>query len=210
MRRSQKFAATALAGTLLSTALGVAGAAAETATSDGVATTAETTTDVELTIESGALEITAPTDTAAIDLGSVTTGDLLAGTYQTTASATPGNGSFGEMVVVDNRGELVANWTVTAWGTDLTTGTATEPETIEKADVVYTATTVSVDEGVGVATPTAGTLDTTATIVYAGSSDPLVEVSGINQVSWQPQLTFTFDANLVSGTYTGSIYHDLT
>lgn len=208
MRR--KIAATALAATVLATVLGAAGAQAETAVSDGTNTTAETTTDVQLVVESGTLQITAPTDTTAIDLGSVTTGSLLSGTYTTTASATPGSGSFGEMVVVDNRGELVANWTVKAWGTNLSTGGASEPETIEAADVVYTALSTSVDVGVGVATPTAGDLSTGATMVYAGSSDPLVTVAGVNEVSWQPQLTFTFDDNLVAGTYTGSIYHDLT
>ncbi len=143
---------------------------------------------------SGSLGITLPAST--VDLGSVTAGSV---------SFTP---SLGTVTVTDSRAAIVAAWTATATGThfDLQ-DVGADPANVANHRVANTAITYtavpSVGSGIGVATPTVGTLASgLATVVFAGS--------GSNTVSWNPTLGFTLLATQSAGTYAGTITHSVS
>ena len=141
-------------------------------------------------INAGGLAISAP---ASASLGSVGSGgSSLAG-------------QLGQVQVTDTRALLVATWTATVGSTAFTTGTATAPETVTKANIAYnsgTGTAGATD--VGVFTPGSATdltMDKTAGSWTAGT--------GNNQVSWNPTLTFTLRTDQVAGTYSGTVTHSV-
>ncbi len=151
-------------------------------------------TDATFTITAaGSLSITPPAST--VDLGSVSSG---------TTSFTP---SLGTVTVTDGRAAPVATWTATATGThfDLQ-GAGADPANVTTHRVANTAITYtavpSVTSGVGVATPTAGTLAVGATVAFAGN--------GSNSVTWNPTLTMTLLPGQAAGTYAGTITHSVS
>lgn len=145
----------------------------------------------------GTLGISVPagTEGSPADLGSTAAGSL---------SFAP---SLGAVTVTDDRAALVANWTATATGTDFDLQTAgATPATdvnqrVAKAAITYAAVP-SVTTGTGVATPTAGTLATGATVAYVGS--------GSNEVTWNPTLTMVLLPTQVAGTYKGTVTHSVS
>ncbi|MBW3620202.1 MAG: hypothetical protein KY461_08155 [Actinobacteria bacterium] len=194
MRRSQKFAATALAGTLLATALGAAGAAAATGSTDSTLTLTS----------SGALTISVPDSSAGpISLGSTAVPAAL-GTY--TAAA----GTFGNVTVTDQRAGTLG-WVATATGTDfcidadpVLAGTQCSSDTnlvIPALSVLYAPGAPSVDLGtLSLTVPVDGTLAGGATVTYTGT--------GNSSVTWSPAMTFTLTATQVAGTYAGTVTHE--
>lgn len=195
MRSARKIAAAALAGTLLATVFGVAGATADTGT-----------TDATLTLtSSGTLNVTVPdSSTSPVSLGS-TAVPAAASTY--TAAA----GTFGAVTVTDGRAGTLG-WVATATGTafcidsdSATTGVqcATDVnQTIPAASVLYTPGAPTVDLGtLSLVAPVAGTLAVGSTVTYTGT--------GNSDVTWSPKLDFTLTAMQVAGTYRGTITHNV-
>lgn len=153
-------------------------------------TQAATTDDSTVTFElaGGGLNVTAP---ASTDLGAAAT----------TASVVSGN--LGDVTVTDDRGLLVAAWTVTAVSTDFTTGAGSADETVPATNVTYTP---------GLATGTAVTVPTPGLL---GGALPLPVVTGTgvgnNTATWDPTLSISLAGTSgVAGTYTGTITHSVS
>jgi len=146
-------------------------------------------TDATFDIASGGLAISAP---ASANLGSVGSG------------AAGLTGQLGQVRVTDTRGLLTATWTGTVGSTAFTTGTATDPEKVTKANIAYNSGTGTArGTDVGAFTPgTAADLAADATSgIWAGT--------GNNQVDWNPTLTLTLRPDQVAGTYTGTVTHSV-
>ncbi len=144
-------------------------------------------TTVTFTLTSGSIAISAPSTTQ--DLG--------------TTGITPGNttsAAFDDAVsVTDNRGDLVAAWTVQVTATDFT-GDVTG-ETISKAQANYSSGAVTSSAGL-VVTPTIGaTMAIASTLVGAGT--------GSNTASWTPTVGITVPVGAVADDYTGTVTHSL-
>lgn len=145
----------------------------------------------------GSLSISQPVGTALspLDLGSVAAGNVLF------------SPSLGAVTVTDTRANVIATWTATATGTHFDNqDPAATPATdvnhrVANTAITYTAVP-SVTVGVGVATPTAGTLAAGATVAFAGS--------GSNTVTWNPTLAFTLLVSQAAGTYEGTITHSVS
>lgn len=152
-------------------------------------------TDATFEITAGTLDITVPAST--VNLGSVN-----AGLNQLV-------GDLGTVEVVDNRGLLAAIWTASAQTTAFTTGTA-DPvsETVPAASIAYAATAQASSGGGGTAVfafPGASALsDTLATPVAS-----LALGVGVNEASWNAQLTFTLLPTQVAGVYEGTVTHSV-
>ena len=144
-------------------------------------------TTVTFAISGGAIAISAPTTEQ--DLG--------------TAGMAPGSTTSaqfgGPVTVTDNRGDLVANWTVNVSATDFT-GT-TDGKVISKAQANYLSGLVTASTGL-VVTPTLGaTMAVNSTLVGVGV--------GSNTASWTPTVGITVPVGAVADTYTGTITHSL-
>ncbi|MBA2529384.1 MAG: hypothetical protein H0V19_05380 [Euzebyales bacterium] len=147
-------------------------------------------TNATFAIDSGGLAISAP---ASANLGSVGSGGSSVA------------GQMGQVRVTDTRGLLVATWTATVGSTPFTSGTATDPERVTKANIAYNSGTGTArGSDVGVFTPgLANDLSTNAT---AGAWTAGV---GNNEVNWNPTLTFTLRPDQVAGTYSGTVTHSV-
>src|SRR4051794_17434507 len=111
MRTRLRFAAVSLAAAITTVGMGMLAPAAHAAAGDTIAT---------FTISGGTLTISVPNST--VNLGTVAAGSLAA------------SGSLGSTTVTDQRGALVAAWTVTVTSTDFTTGGGTTPEKVTNAN----------------------------------------------------------------------------
>lgn len=181
---TSKFTAGAAAtGLTVAGLIGTAGPAHAALTGDTTAT---------FVITAGVLSITVPASTVALATGTVNTG----------AAST--NAQLGSVAVADARGLLVNSWTTTASTTVFTTGTATAPETVAKANIAYSSGTATSSTGLGAFVP--GTL---ATMSVAGTGASWAGLAGNNTAAWNPTLTFTLLASQVAGTYTGTITHSV-
>ena len=158
----------------------------------GRAEAADTPATFSIT-SAGTLSISAPV--ASVNLGSVAAG---------TTTFSP---SLGTVTVTDSRASVIAAWTATATGTHFDNqSVGATPATdvnhrVSNLGITYTAVP-SVSSGVGVATPTAGTLAVGGLVVFAGS--------GSNVVTWNPTLTFTLLPTQSAGTYAGTITHSVS
>lgn len=184
--RRLRIAAVAVAVTLTVGGLGaLAPVAAQAAPGDTAAT---------FTITGGTLTITVPAST--VNLGSVNAGALTA------------SGPLGNTTVTDNRGNLVATWTVTVTSTDFTTPCSPTPctpssnQTVTKANVSYNSGTASSTSGTGVFTPsTTGGV----TLATAGTGAAWTGGVGVNSATWNPTIKFTLLGSQVAGTYSGTL-----
>jgi hypothetical protein len=169
-----------LAAAITTVGMGVLAPAAHAAAGDTTAT---------FTITGGTLTITVPNSPVA--LSTVAAGSLTA------------SGSLGSTSVSDQRGALVAAWTVTVSSTDFlntTTGGTSAPEKVTKSNVSYLsgAATATTGTGTFTPTPTALSLSNPGTgAVWAGV--------GVNTASWNPTVAFILASNQVAGTYTGTL-----
>lgn len=122
---------------------------------------------------------------------------------------TPGGGSFsgslGPVTVTDNRGALVAKWTVSVSSTDFTTGAGTAAEVVPASAVAYVAGAPTLTGTSAIFVP-AGSLSLSATPAQIGAGTAV----GSNTAEWNPVLTFTIPQSAVAGTYTGTITHSVT
>lgn len=208
--KARKFIALALA-SLTALAVTALPAVAETGTTDGDLTTADTTTDTtfELTEATGAaLQITVPNEDATTLVHALGSTSL--------DSLTWNNVAFGSVTVTDTR-SLTVGWTATATGSnfciDQDTSTAAVDchatdlnQVVPAASIVYDPGTLSLVGGLGdlgdVSVNAAGSLATGAIVTYVGT--------GNSEITWDATLDFTFLATQVAGLYQGQIYHDVS
>jgi len=179
MRRRIRIAAVLSAAALTAGSIGLLAPAAHAATSGNTTAT--------FTIQGGALSITVPAST--VDLGTVAAGSLSA------------SGPLGDTSVSDQRGSLVATWTLTASSTNFTTGGGSANETVANTNVSYLAgpSTSVAPALAGVFTPVPAV--TLGSPIAAGA----FAGSGVNTVHWNPTISFVLSANQTAGLYTGTI-----
>lgn len=148
-------------------------------------------TPVAFELEGGTLSITAPTDT--VDLGTVTVGTPTV------------SGELGTITVDDERADDGGDsWTVTVTATNFTTGEGSAAETIPASDITYDPGTPSDPVGSATYSPgDQGALSPTTPLTAMSTSDEV----GIGGVSWDPTITVHLPAQVVAGTYTGTITH---
>ncbi|MBV8690456.1 MAG: hypothetical protein JOZ37_03640 [Actinobacteria bacterium] len=152
-------------------------------------------TGATFTLTGGTLSITVPSSTA--NLGSVATG-----------TATTGS-TLGSTSVSDQRGALVASWTVSVTSTDFTTGAASANETVPKANVAYSSGLSTSSTGTGVFTP--GVIPS----LSASNVLPGAAWAGVsnNSAAWNPTVTVTLNNTngtaAVAGTYSGTIHQSV-
>lgn len=114
------------------------------------------------------------------------------------------SGRLGAVTVTDTRDIPGGTWTATVSSTDFTTGGATAPETIPNDSVGYSPGTVTSTTGGATFTPgTAGDLGSARTAFSASAS------TGFTSATWNPTITLTLPADVVAGTYTGTITHSV-
>ena len=186
----------------------VAGAAALATASSlalaGQAQAADTTAYFTIT-GVNSLAVSAPAPAGGVDLGSVTSTDLLAG-----GSPTVG-GSLGDVTVTDERGSLVASWTAKVTSSEFVhetanaDGTVAAEEKVTTANILYSSGLGTVT-GTGVFTPSVALpMNTPELLRNAGTFAGV----GANSVTWDPTLTITLLTSQVAGKYTGTITHSV-
>jgi hypothetical protein len=146
------------------------------------------------TITAGALAITVPASTVAINTGTVATG------------AATASGQLGSVTVADARGALVNSWTTSVDSTTfvLPGATPTSNETVAVNKIAYSSGAFTAHSGLGVFVP--GTLANGAVPGTAGS---YTGAAGNSSTTWNPTLTFTLLSSQVAGTYTGTVTHSV-
>lgn len=160
------------------------------------------TTPSTFTITGGSLSITVPDgSTTPINLGGYTLG--------TDTGMHISNAALGAVTVTDDRATLSGSWTVGVTSTDFVTGTgttATADRTIPAADIKYTPGSASAGINTSVTTYTpgsAGALDNTTSLTAMATTSEV----GSGGVTWNPTITVTLPAQVVAGTYSGTITH---
>lgn len=185
----------------------IVAAAATIAAGVSVAAPAGANTSAYFTITGGALSVSAPAPGGGVNLGSISSTNVLAGGSVTVA------GQLGNVTVTDTRGSLVAAWTATVSATDFVHtaagGTPAENEKVPKANIAYMATnlgqTLTGTTRTGVGTFVPGLAPSLATSSTAG----VWSGSGSNSVVWNPTLTLSLTQSQVAGRYDGVITHSV-
>ena len=174
MRR--RLAAVGLVAALTAGGMGLMAPPASAAPGDTITT---------FSITGGALTISVPAST--VNLGS------------TGAGSTTFSGQLGNTSVTDQRGALLAAWTVTVSSTDFVTGGASANETVAKAGISYSSGAASATTGTGAFVP--GVIPSLA----LATPGPTWAGVGVNSATWNPTLSFVLQGAQVAGTYTGTI-----
>jgi hypothetical protein len=143
-------------------------------------------------ITGGALNITVPASTVALNTGTVNAGAATAA------------GQLGSVTVADTRGALVNSWTTTVSSTTFVTGGASADETVAVANIAYSSGAATAHTGLGAFVP--GIL-VNGTVPGTGGSH--TGLAGNTSTTWNPTLTFTLLSSQVAGTYTGTITHSV-
>jgi len=146
-------------------------------------------TDTSFTVDAGTLTLATP-DSA--DLGTVTIG---------TAAV---SGQLGAITVTDDRGLASGAWTASVSSTSFTTGAGTPAETIPAANASYAAGGATATSGTGTFAPGAGGALNVAEPAFVAT-----DTTGTTSATWNPTITVTLPAAVVSGTYTGTITHSV-
>jgi hypothetical protein len=167
--------------------IAIAAAAGLVAAAALPASAADTT--VTFSITTAGLTISAP---GSASLGSVASG------------ATSISGQIGPVTVTDLRGALNATWTATVTGTDFTTGGGTPAETIPVINVSYSPGPATSTTGTATFTPGAGGIINVPRTAFTATA-----ITGNNTATWNPTLTVTIPSAAVSGTYTGTVTHEV-
>ncbi|NMN97461.1 hypothetical protein [Antrihabitans stalactiti] len=146
------------------------------------------TTIVTIGVQAGALSISAP---AAASL---------------TLNGLSYSGQTGNVIVTDQRGQLLATWTATASLSDFVNGTSTVPA----SNVSYTNLVASIPSGgllpltVVVFTPLLSMSNSAAPVAVGTSA------LGSNNAQWNPTLTVPANLFLASGSYTANLVHSVS
>jgi hypothetical protein len=154
------------------------------------------TTTTTFTLTGAGLSISAPASanlSASTNIGSVSLGSAL-----------------GTVTVTDARGGLLGSWTAAVSSTDFVTNAQSSSNTITKANVSYWSGVATVTAG-QVAVPVGQQL-TALNAVALSSQQNAVLTSGVTGnavVTWNPTLSITVPADVVAGTYTGTITHSV-
>jgi hypothetical protein len=160
----------------------------------GLASSAQAATSgstiATFSITGGALSITVPASTVALNTGTVNAGAATAA------------GQLGPVTVTDTRGLLINSWTTSVSSTAFVTGTSTVNETVAVANIAYTSGPATAQSGLGLFVPTLVPTALGADASYAGAA-------GNSSTTWDPTLTFTLLSSQVAGTYTGTITHSV-
>lgn len=157
----------------------------------GAATAATGSTTATFALTGGALSITVPASTVALNTGVVSAGAATAA------------GLLGPVTVTDGRGQLLNSWAMTVSSTPFTTGTLpTADETVAAANIAYTSGAATTHTGLGLFVPT---LVPTA----LGADASYVGAAGNSSTTWDPTLTFTLLSSQVAGTYSGTVTHSV-
>jgi hypothetical protein len=159
----------------------------------GAAPALASDTTVVVTVNSGALTITAP---ASSNLGSGASGDSI-------------TGQLGSVSVTDARAALTSDWTATASSTDFTTGGGTPAETISSSDVNYWSGTATATTGTGTFTPGQATAGDEVGLDSPRTAFTHSEGSGNNSATWNPTIDVETPSSAVAGVYTGTVTHSV-
>lgn len=150
-------------------------------------------TTANFTVAAGALSVSAPATTT---LGSGGSGQEI-------------SGPLGVVTVTDGRGSLTAAWTATASATSFTTGGGTPEETIPNSSVRYWSGLATSISGVGTFLPGQAAAINSVDLGASRTAFSLTAGSGTNQASWNPTVVVPVPANVVAGTYTGTVTHSV-
>ncbi|MEU4336110.1 hypothetical protein AB0F59_16040 [Micromonospora lupini] len=173
---------------------GLAGIAAAVALAGPAAADTTGETIVTLTVNAaGGLSITVP---ATANIGN--------GVEGTTIS-----GQLGPVTVLDQRGSLTPNWTVTAVSTDFVTGAGTSGERIPAENVLYWSGNATGTAGTGTFTPGQATAAQAVVIDTPKTVFSKTGGTGNNFASWNPTLLVNVPDGTVEGTYTGTVTHSV-
>lgn len=142
----------------------------------------------------GGLSVSAP---ASTNLGSAATN---AGTL---------SAQLGTVTVADDRGLLLGSWTASVSSTDFTTGTATAPETINKASVSYWSGAATASSGTMVAVPAQLLAVNAVTLAASRTAFSATGVIGNTSLSFNPTVVVNIPASSVVGAYSGTITHSV-
>jgi hypothetical protein len=156
----------------------------------GSAQAASGSTIATFSLTGGALAITVPASTVALNTGIVNAGAATAA------------GQLGPVTVSDTRGLLVNSWTTTVSSTSFVTGGSSANETVAVGNIDYTSGPSTAHTGLGVFVPTLVPTALGADATYLGAA-------GNSSTTWNPTLTFTLLSSQVAGTYTGTITHSV-
>lgn len=165
------------------------------------------------TISGGGLAVSAPAPAEGVDLGSISSTNLLSG------GSVALQGRLGDVTVTDSRGALTAAWTATVASTEFVrAGAAATPdasEKVAKGNIAYVATdlegtllgpTAPVQTGVGAFVPgVVASMDGLPATRIAGT----FAGTGANSVTWNPTVTMTLLSSQVAGRYDGVITHSV-
>ena len=179
----------ALAGLALASVIASASPASAAGSSGG--------TTVTFSISSGGLSISVPD---SVSLGSGSPGSVV-------------SKQLGNVVVTDNRANLVSTWTASVATTDFKTGGGTAPETITNSALSYfsgpaTTTGLGLTLG-GLQLGSVNALGLPATASPALSVVALSAGVGNNTATWNPTLLVAVPSSAVAGTYTGTVTHSV-
>jgi hypothetical protein len=145
-------------------------------------------TPVTFEIDAGALSMTAPSDDVGLGAASAGTPTI--------------SGQLGTVTVDDERDLVSGSWTVTVISTGFTTGGGSAAETIPAGDITYDPGTPFDPVGDATYTPgDPGSLNPRTPLTAMSASDE----TGVGGVSWDPTITVHLPAQVVAGTYTGTI-----
>jgi hypothetical protein len=124
------------------------------------------------------------------------------------AGQTTTSGHLGAVTVADERATDGGGWTASAVTSAFATLIAAGPvHTIPATDLTYTPGATTANTGTATLTPgTAGAGMSTGTGVTAYSASAEV---GVTSTSWDPTVGFNLPANVVVGTYDGTITHSV-
>jgi hypothetical protein len=152
-------------------------------------------TPVTFAVDGGSLSVSAPT--ANVPLGSYTLG----------TSTSDISSQLGTVTVVDQRATVSGSWTAGVTSTDFITGTHSANETVAAGDIAYAPGLGSnpVNTDTTYTPGTDGVLDNTTALTAMSTSNE----SGSGGVSWDPTITVHLPAQVVPGTYSGTITHSV-
>ncbi|MFJ2033389.1 hypothetical protein [Streptosporangium sp. NPDC087985] len=150
-------------------------------------------TTVTFGVTAGTLDITAPAGPVA--LGSASPGGTM-------------SGQLGAVSVSDTRGGDTSNWTASVFGTAFTVGALTLPVDV----AAYWSGPATATTGGDTFTP--GQLTAADAITLGGPGTPLIAFAhtggtGGSTATWNPTLVISVPITAQTGTYTGTVTHQV-
>ncbi|MFC8849445.1 MULTISPECIES: hypothetical protein [unclassified Micromonospora] len=119
-------------------------------------------------------------------------------------------GSLGVVEVTDKRGPVNPNtWVATVSASIFVTGAGGVNQTIDAGSVFYWSGPVVRSTGGGVLVPGQLTAAQAVALDVTREAFRKISGSGNNNVSWAPTVRVVIPANVVAGTYTGTVTHSV-